>query len=129
MTMCQKQLPPLFRISSSRKGLKMTSAQLLNPRFELTLKLKSDMIDEAKKQGFKPDSVQRTLSITEQSSELREQSHKDILNSIDIKESMQIVRSLLHTTSLLSKDDTSSLFTNKCLEWKKEKLCKNGQLF
>ena len=62
MTMCQKQLPPLFRrISSSRKGLKMTSAQLLakNPRFE-------------------------------QLSELREQSHKAILNSIDIKESMLI---------------------------------------
>ena len=33
----------------------MTSTQLLakKPRFELTLKLKSDMIDEAKKQGFK----------------------------------------------------------------------------
>ena len=89
----------------------MKSAQLLakKPRFELTLKLKSDMIDEAKKQGFKPVSVQTTLSITEQSSELREQSHKDILNSIDIKESMRIVRSLLYTTSLLSKDDTSSL--------------------
>ena len=119
MTMCQKLQPPLFR--RSRKGLKMTSAQLLakKPRFELTLKLKSDMIDEAKKQGFKPDSVQRTLSITEQSSELREQSHRDILNSIDIKESMRIVRSLLHTTSLLSKNDTSSLFTkvyHKCLE-------------
>ena len=67
MTMCQKKLPPLFRvISSSRKGLKMTSAQLLSkkPRFELTLKLKSDMIDEAIKQGFKPHIAQRTLSIT-----------------------------------------------------------------
>ena len=61
----------------------MTSAQLLakKPRFELTLKLKSDMIDEAKKQGF---------------------------------------------------NDTSSLLTNVyhiCLKWKKEKHCKNGQLF
>ena len=39
MTMCHKQQPPLFR--RSRKGLKMTSAQLLakKPRFELTLKL------------------------------------------------------------------------------------------
>lgn len=42
----------------------MTSAQLLakKPRVELTLRQKSDMIDEAKKRGFKPDSVERTLS-------------------------------------------------------------------
>ena len=49
-------LPPQFRrISSSSKGLKMTSDQLLakKPRCEPTLKLKSDMIDEAKKLGFK----------------------------------------------------------------------------
>ena len=117
--MCRKQLPPLFRrISSSTKGLKLTSAQLLakNPRFELTLNLKSDMIN--------------VVDYYEQLSELREQSHKDILNSIDIKESMRIVRSLLHTTSLLNEDDASSLRTKvsttiKSLEWKKEKHSKN----
>ena len=56
----------------------------------------------------------------EQSSELREQSHQDILKNIDIKESMRMVRSLLHTLSLLSEDDTSSLRTevyHKCFEW------------
>ena len=37
-----------------KEGLKMTSAQLLakNSRFELTLKLKSDMIDEAKSKAL-----------------------------------------------------------------------------
>ena len=91
--------------------------------------MKSDMIDEVRKQGFKPDSVQRTF---EQSSGLREQSHKDILNSIDMKESMRMARSLLHTTSLLSEDDTSSLLTkvyHKCLEWKKEKPVKMDSCF
>ena len=36
-----------------------------------------------------------------------------------------MVRCLLHITSLLSEDDTSSLLTkvyHKCLEWKKEKM-------
>ncbi len=41
----------------------MTQAQLLakKPRVELTLKQKSDMIDEAQKRGFNSDHVERTL--------------------------------------------------------------------
>ena len=50
--------------SSSRKGKQLTPAQLLarKPRVELTLKRKCEIIDEAKKRGFKPDSMERTLN-------------------------------------------------------------------
>ena len=50
--------------SSSRKGKQLTPAQLLarKPRVELTLKRKCELIDEAKKRGFKPDSMERTLN-------------------------------------------------------------------
>ena len=61
----------------------------------------------------------------EQSSQLREQGCRDILNSINIEESMQMVKSLLHVTSLLNEDDNSSLLTkvyHKCIKWEKEKL-------
>ena len=37
-----------------------------------------------------------------------EQSHKDVLNSINIEESMHVVRSLIHTTPSLSEDNTKS---------------------
>ena len=47
----------------------------------------------------------------EQSSQLREQRRRNILNSIDTERSMQMVKSLLHVTSLLSEHDTSSLLT------------------
>ena len=60
-----------------------------------------------------------------QSSQFREQGWRDILNNINIEESMQMVKSLLHVTSLLNEDDNSSLLTNvyhKCIEWEKEKL-------
>lgn len=63
----------------------------------------------------------------EQSSE---QSRKDILNGINIEESMQMVRSLLHTSSLLSEDDTTNLLTKvyrRCLEWEKEKFELNSR--
>ena len=67
----------------------------------------------------------------EQSSQLREQGCRDILNSINIEETMQMVKSLLHVTFLLSEDDTSSLLTkvhHKYLEWKKEQLELNSTL-
>ncbi len=62
-TMSQTQLTSQFRNSTSRKGMKMTPAQLLakKPRVEVTLKQKSGMIDEAQKRGFKLDHVERTL--------------------------------------------------------------------
>ena len=52
----QRKLPSQLQGAvSSRKGIKYTTAQLLTKksRVELTLKLKSDIIDEAKKLGFK----------------------------------------------------------------------------
>ena len=47
--------------SSSRKGKQLTPAPLLarKPRVELTLKRKCEIIDEAKKRGFKPDSMEK----------------------------------------------------------------------
>jgi len=63
--MSQRQLPAHFRgTPASRKGKKLTPAQLQakKPQVELTLKQKSDIIDEAKRRGFKPDSVEQTLS-------------------------------------------------------------------
>ena len=49
---------------ASRKGKQLTPAQLLarKPRVELTLKRKCEIIDEAKKRGFKPDIMERTLN-------------------------------------------------------------------
>ena len=49
---------------SSRKRKQLTPAQLLvrKPRVELTLKRKCEIIDEAKKRGLKPDSLERTLN-------------------------------------------------------------------
>ena len=80
----------------------MTPAQLLakKPRVELTL-----MIDEAQKQGFKPDHVERKISSLISMTALNsqpscEQSRQDVLNSINIEESMHMVRSLLHTKFL-----------------------------
>ena len=49
---------------------------------------------------------------------------KDILNCTDLDESFKIVKSLLHLTSSLQEDDTTSMLTNvyrKCLELKKAK--------
>ena len=65
----QRKLPSQLQGAvNSRKGIKYTTAQLLTkePRVELTLKLKSDIIDEAKKLGFKPDNVASTLSLVNQ---------------------------------------------------------------
>ena len=65
----------------------------------------------------------------EQSSQLREQRCRNILNSIDRERSMHMVNSLLHATFLLNEDNTSSLLTkvyHKCLEWEKEKLVLNS---
>ena len=55
--------PSHLRGTSSRKGMKYTTAQLASKkqRVELTLKQKCDVIDQAKKQGFLPDSVESTL--------------------------------------------------------------------
>lgn len=62
--MSQRQLPAQLREQCSRKRKKLTQAQLKarKPRVELTLKQKSDIIDEAKKRGFKPESVKSTLN-------------------------------------------------------------------
>ena len=43
--------------SSSRKGKQLTPAQLL-----ASVKRKCEIIDEAKKRSFKPDSMERTLN-------------------------------------------------------------------
>ena len=61
----KRQLPTQLRkLPSSRKGKKLTPAELQakKPRVELNLKQKCAIIDEAKRRGFKPDSVERTLS-------------------------------------------------------------------
>ena len=60
--------------SSSRKGKQLTPAQLLarKPRVELTLKRKCEIIDEAKKRGFKPDSMERTLNRVNQPQQAEE---------------------------------------------------------
>ena len=53
----------ILRGTSSRKGMKYTTAQLASKkqRVELTVKQKCDVIDQAKKQGFLPDSVESTI--------------------------------------------------------------------
>ena len=55
--------PTHLRGASSRKGMKYTTAQLASKKqkVELTVKQKCDVIDQAKKQGFLPDSVESTL--------------------------------------------------------------------
>ena len=60
----QREVPSQLQGATTRKGIKYTTAQLLTkkPRVELTLKLKSDIIGETKKLGFKPGSVESTLS-------------------------------------------------------------------
>ena len=55
---------------------------------------------------------------------------KDILNCTDLDESFKMVKSLLHLTSSLQEDDTTSMLTNvyrKCLELKKEKVELNSR--
>ena len=55
---------------------------------------------------------------------------KDILNCTDLDESFKMVISLLHLTSSLQEDDTTSMLTNvyrKCLELKKEKVEVNSR--
>ena len=57
--------------------------------------------------------------------ESSEVNRKDILNCTDLVESLKMVKSLLHLTSSLQEDDTTSMLTNiyrKCQELKKEKL-------
>ena len=62
--MSQRRLPAQFKAPSSRKGKKQTSLELQakKPRLELSLKLKCAIIDEAKKRGFQPENVERTLN-------------------------------------------------------------------
>ena len=55
---------------------------------------------------------------------------KDILNCTDLDESFKMVKSLLHLTSSLQEDDTTSMLTNvyrKCLELEKEKVELNSR--
>ena len=62
--------------------------------------------------------------------ESSEVNRKDILNCTDLDESFKMVKSLLHLTSSLQEDDTTSMFTNvyrKCLELKKEKVELNSR--
>ena len=58
--MSQRQLPAQLRkLPSSRKRKKLTPAELWarKPRVELSLKWKCAIINEVKRRGFKPDSV------------------------------------------------------------------------
>ena len=55
---------------------------------------------------------------------------KDILNCTNLDERFKMVKSLLHLTSSLQEDDTTSMLTNvyrKCLELKKEKVELNSR--
>ncbi len=57
--MNKRQVPAHLKQVSSRKGKKQTPAQLSarKSRVELTLKQKCEIIDEAKKRGFKPETI------------------------------------------------------------------------
>ena len=63
--MSQRQFPAQLRkLSSSRKGKKLTPAELRakKPRVELSFKQKCAIMDEVKRRGFQPESVERTLN-------------------------------------------------------------------
>ncbi len=62
----RRQVPLQLRQVSSRKGIKYTKVQLAakKPRVELTLKQKSDIVNEAKKMGFQPGNI-RTLDVNQ----------------------------------------------------------------
>ena len=55
---------------------------------------------------------------------------KEILNGTDLDESVKIVKSILHLTSSLQKDDTTIMLTKvyrKCLELEKGKVTLNSR--
>ena len=64
-----RKQPTHLRGASSRKGKKYTTAQLAakKQRVELTLKQKCDVIFQAQKSGFLPNSVESTLVRVNQS--------------------------------------------------------------
>ncbi len=60
--MSQRHLPTqLQKLPNSRKGNQL-NFKLRKPRIESNLKEKCAIIDEAKRRGFKPESVERTLN-------------------------------------------------------------------